>query len=69
MRQWHDYENGKKKGYGEFVRQAREFFYARETRWTPNSSGRGQPAKNDPRVLVICLLMVILGYTFSDTQN
>ena len=27
--QWHDYEDGKKKEYGEFVRKAREFAYAR----------------------------------------
>ena len=55
--QWHDYENGKKKEYGEFVRQTREFVYAREQPWTPNPNDRGQPAKNDPRALVVCLLL------------
>jgi hypothetical protein len=55
--QWHDYENGKKKEYGEFVRKAREFVYARERPWTPNPDNMGQPVKNDPRALVICLLL------------
>jgi len=55
--QWHDYENGKKKEYGEFVRNAREFVYARERPWEPNPHSMGQPAKNDPRALVICLLL------------
>lgn len=57
--QWHDYENGKKKEYGEFVRQAKEFVYSREKPWTPNPNNMGQPAKNDPRALVICLLLKI----------
>jgi len=44
---WHDYENGKKKEYGAFVRQAREFAYARERPWTPNPNNMGQPAKKE----------------------
>jgi hypothetical protein len=46
---WHDYdENGKKKKeYGAFVRQAREFAYARERPWTPNPNNMGQPAKKE----------------------
>jgi hypothetical protein len=55
--QWSDYENGKKKEYGEFVRQGREFVYSLESPWQPNPNKRGQPAKNDPRALVICLLL------------
>jgi hypothetical protein len=57
--QWHDYENGKKKEYGEFVRKAREFVYAMEQPWTPNPDNMGQPSKNDPGALVICLLLKI----------
>ena len=65
--QWHDYENGKKKEYGAFVRKAREFVYSREQPWTPNPNRRGQPAKNDPRALVICLLLKIwLGKPYRD---
>jgi hypothetical protein len=65
--QWHDYENGKKKEYGEFVRYAKEFVYAKERPWTPNPSNRGQPVKNDPRALVICLLLKMwLGKPYRD---
>ena len=55
--EWSDYERGKKKEYGEFVRKARELVYAREPPWQANPDSRGQPAKNDPRALVICLLL------------
>jgi hypothetical protein len=55
--EWSDYEKGKKKEYGEFVRKAREFVYARESPWQANPDNMGQPAKNDPRALVICLLL------------
>ena len=56
--QWSDYEKGKKKEYGEFVRKAREFVYAvRESPWQANPDNMGQPVKNDPRALVICLLL------------
>lgn len=65
--QWHDCENGKKKEYGEFVRQAREFVYSREQPWTPNPNNMGAPVKNDPRALVICLLLKIwLGKPYRD---
>lgn len=65
--QWHDYEDGKKKEYGEFVRKAREFVYATGQPWTPNPNRMGQPAKNDPRSLVICLLLKIwLGKPYRD---
>jgi hypothetical protein len=65
--QWSDYENGKKKEYGEFVRLAREFVYAREPPWEANPAHRGQPIKNDPRALVICLLLKIwLGKPYRD---
>ena len=53
--QWHYYEKGKRKEYGAFVRQAREFVYSRGKPWTPNPNNRGQPVKNDPRALVVCL--------------
>jgi hypothetical protein len=58
--QWHDYENGKKKEYGEFVRKAREFAYSRPPppsiyhNTTPKG---GAPNKNDARAIVICLLL------------
>lgn len=55
--EWSDYEKGKKKEYGEFVRKAREFVYSRESPWQANPDNMGQPAKNDPRALVICLLL------------
>jgi hypothetical protein len=66
--QWHDYEDGKKREYGEFVRKARELVYSMEERpWTPNPNRRGQPAKNDPRALVICLLLKLwLGKPYRD---
>jgi hypothetical protein len=55
--EWSDYEKGKKKEHGEFVRKAREFVYAREPPWQANPDNMGQPVKNDPRALVICLLL------------
>ena len=67
--QWHDYENGKKKEYGEFVRKAREFTYARPAppiyrNTTPKG---GKPNNNDPRALVICLLLKVwLGKPYRD---
>src|SRR2546426_6996826 len=70
--QWHDYENGKKKEYGEFVRKAREFTYARPAppiyrNTTPKG---GKPNKNDPRALVICLLLKIwLGEADKDPRS
>jgi len=57
--EWSDYENGKKKEYGQFTRKAREFVYALEPPWQANPGSMGQPAKNDPRALVICLLLQI----------
>jgi len=65
--EWHDYENGKKKEYSEFVRNAREFVYAMEQPWMPNPNNMGQPVKNDSRALVICLLLKIwLGKPYRD---
>ena len=57
--EWSDYESGKKKEYGQFTRKAREFVYAMEPPWQANPNNMGQPAKNDPRALVICLLLQI----------
>jgi hypothetical protein len=57
--QWSDYERGKKKEYGEFVRNARQFVHAIDPPWRANPNKMGQPAKNDPRALVICLLLQI----------
>jgi len=58
--QWSDYENGKKREYGQFSRKAREFVYSMdEPPWQANPGSLGQPAKNDPRALVICLLLQI----------
>src|SRR3972149_492613 len=57
--EWSDYENGKKKEYGQFTRKAREFVYAMEPPWQANPGSMGQSAKNDPRALVICLLLKI----------
>ena len=65
--QWSDYENGKKREYGEFMRRAREFVDAGEAPWEANPANRGQPAKNDPRALVICILLKIwLGKPYRD---
>lgn len=65
--QWRDYENGKKKEYGEFVRNARGFTYSMEPPWQANPRSMGQPVKNDPRALVICLLLKIwLGKPYRD---
>jgi hypothetical protein len=66
--QWSNYENGKKKEYGEFVRKGREFVYSiGEPPWMANPDGMGKPAKNDPRALVICLLLKIwLGKPYRD---
>jgi hypothetical protein len=67
--QWHDYENGKKKEYGEFVRKAREFTYARPAPsiYHNTSPKGGKPNKNDARALVICLLLKIwLGKPYRD---
>ena len=55
--EWSDYERGKKKEYGEFVRKARQFVYGRAPPWQANPDNMGQPVKNDPRALVICLLL------------
>jgi hypothetical protein len=69
--QWSDYENGKKKEYGEFVRRAREFVYAMgESPWQANPANRGQPVRNDPRALVVCLLLKIwLGKPYRDVVS
>ena len=67
--QWHDYENGKKKEYGEFGRKAREFVYAQPEPSIYYNKGRkgGKPNKNDARALVICLLLKIwLGKPYRD---
>jgi len=67
--QWHDYENGKKKEYGEFVRKAREFTYARPAPpiYYNTTKKGGKPNKNDPRALVICLLLKMwLGKPYRD---
>ncbi len=67
--QWHDYEQGKKKEYGEFVRKAREFAYARPPPSIYYNTTRkgGAPNKNDARALVICLLLKIwLGKPYRD---
>ena len=65
--QWHDYEDGKKKEYGEFVRKAREFAYARPA--PPiyyNTTPKG-PNKNDARAVLVCLLLKIwLGKPYRD---
>ena len=62
-----DYESGKEKECEEFVRLAREFVYAREAPWKANPAHRGQPTKNDPRALVVCLLLKIwLGKPYRD---
>src|SRR6266700_7576989 len=67
--QWHDYENGKKKEYGEFVRKGREFVYAQPAPsiyYNATSKG-GAPNKNDARAIVICLLLKIwLGKPYRD---
>jgi len=57
--QWHDYEDGKKKEYGEFSRKAREFVYAQPEPAIYYNGGPkgGKPNKNDARALVICLLL------------
>lgn len=59
--QGHDYENGKKKEYGELVRKAREFVYAQQepSIYSNASPKGGRPNKNDPRALVICLTLKI----------
>jgi hypothetical protein len=51
----------KKKEYGEFVKKAREFAYAQPvpTIYYNTTSKGGKPNKNDPRALVICLLLKI----------
>jgi hypothetical protein len=69
--QWHDYENGKKKEYGEFVRYAREFVYSQPSPWTyRNGIKGGRPPSNDPRTLVVCLLLKIwLGKPYRDTVS
>jgi len=65
--QWRDYENGKKREYGEFVRLAREFVYAMEAPREANPANRGRPAKNDPHASVICLLLKMwLGKPYRD---
>jgi hypothetical protein len=57
--QWHDYEDGKKKEYGEFGRKAREFVYAQPgpSIYYNTTSKGGKPNKNDARAIVICLLL------------
>jgi hypothetical protein len=64
---WTKYEEGKMKEYGSFVRLAGEFVRNREEPWTVNPGRRGRPAKNDPRALVVCLLLKMwLGKPYRD---
>jgi hypothetical protein len=69
--EWSDYEKGKKKEYGEFVRKASEFVSAKPEPWRYNAKGKGgHPPNNDPRALVICLLLKIwLGKPYRDTVS
>ena len=65
--EWGDYEKGKVQEYEEFVRKAVGLVYSREPPWVPNPGRRGQPVKNDPRALVICLMLKIwLGKPYRD---
>src|SRR5438132_13347104 len=67
--EWHDYEYGKKKEYGECGRKEREFVYAQpEPSIYYNTTPKGgKPNKNDARALVICLLLKIwLGKPYRD---
>ena len=66
--EWSDYEEGKKKEYGEFVRKASEFVRVQPQPWRYNASGKGgHPPNNDPSALVICLLLKIwLGKPYRD---
>ena len=48
--QWSDYENGKKREYGEFMRRAREFVDAGEAPWEANPANRGRDIK--PKLLL-----------------
>jgi hypothetical protein len=56
---WYEYEEGKKREYGEFGRKAREFVYARPEPSIYHNGGPrgGKPSKNDARAIVICLLL------------
>ena len=66
--EWSDYEKGKKKEYGEFVRKAGEFVYAKKDPWKYNARGKGgRPPNNVPGALVTCLLLKIwLGKPYRD---
>ena len=68
---WGDYEEGKKKEYGEFVRKASEFVNAGPEPWRYNANGKGgHPPNNAPRALLICLLLKIwLGKPYRDTVS
>ncbi len=59
--QWHNYENGKKKEYGELVRKAKEFVYSQPAPsiYYDATPKGGKPNKNDARALVTCLLLKI----------
>ncbi len=69
--EWGDYEEGKKKEYGEFVRKASEFVHAEPEPWRYNACGKGgHPPNNAPRALLICLLLKIwLGKPYRDTVS
>ena len=56
---WHEYEEGKKREYGEFGRRAREFVYSNPEPSIYRNGGPkgGKPNKNDARAIVICLLL------------
>jgi hypothetical protein len=66
--EWSDYEKGKKKEYGQFVRHAREFVYSQPEPWRYNvGPDGGRPPNNDPKALVICLLLKMwLGKPYRD---
>ena len=57
---------------GEFVRKASEFVHAEPEPWRYNARGKrgGHPPNNDPRALVICLLLKIwLGKPYRDVVS
>jgi len=57
--EWSNYERARLNEYGEMLRIASKMVWSKEPPWKYHIAGRGRKASNDPRALILCLLLKI----------
>lgn len=68
--EWSDYERGRLDEYGEMLRIASKMVWSNDPPWKYHEHGVGKKPKNDPRALVLCLLLKIwLKKSYRDTVS